>query len=320
VLVAIAYRQVVVGGIEGIRPAASVSKLWQPFVVWADGLAGRIRNRIQRNAAHYDEQVLDLLAGSQQKLDTLVNLLKLRSGSPQDVQTNLDKIQQQYAAMGAEAVLQKQAEDVYRSVRLLPNLDYEEFMYRHGITSWFQYHWYAREWRSKLLSAAIMGVLVAAGFYGVVRLGTPQHIAAYYMWRLEKPNATAYDRYRAGERLLAYLGDRETSAEICTGLTRILRFDALPLDTADRILAILIASRDRTSRNGVDLPALLLDSLRTGNPDIRLRIQGTVLYVARERGREPDSALKDWQPAKQDSPALIDEKIRVWRLFLQQKP
>src|SRR5216684_8148471 len=58
ILVGFGYQQILSGSIASIQPAGDISKIWQPFAVWADSIANRIGNRIIVNDTRFDEKLL----------------------------------------------------------------------------------------------------------------------------------------------------------------------------------------------------------------------------------------------------------------------
>ena len=90
----------------------------------------------------------------------------------------------------------------------------------------------------------------------------------------------------------------------------MLRYEVLTPDTADRLLTIALENRD-ASTSGIQI--WLIDSLRTDNPDMRARVETTLLYVADEKSLCVSQALRNWKPSKSDSATLIDQQLKEWQ-------
>ena len=94
-------------------------------------------------------------------------------------------------------------------------------------------------------------------------------------------------------------------------LAELLRHPGLPVKTAESVLGLLVESRDVAWSHQVNLTALLAESLRTDNPDVRRGTNDTLLYFAAERKVDPGD-LADWKPSAQDSVADIDKRVKQW--------
>lgn len=92
-----------------------------------------------------------------------------------------------------------------------------------------------------------------------------------------------------------------------------MRTPNLPVKTADDVLGLLVEAHAAAMSQGVDLPSLLFDSLRTDNADIRRRIQDTLLYLSKEEGLAVPKNLQDWKPDAKDSATDIDQMIKKWQ-------
>ncbi len=109
VLVAIGYRQIIVGGVQGLAAPSQLTGAWQPLVDWTDKVAARIRDRIQRFNARYEERLLTSIVGDQAKMDNLVQLAQGHAPNPADVDTQLKTLASAFAALGPAGVARKQA-------------------------------------------------------------------------------------------------------------------------------------------------------------------------------------------------------------------
>lgn len=308
ILIAAGYRQILSGRMTGIQLPGATSKVWQPFEAWANWLGDRIRDRVQLNTARYTDQVIRSVKADPQKLNDLKSLALLRSANPQQVQADFDALRttETIALWGDEGVLDKQIRSLYQSLRAVADSDL--LMRKAKIIDWRQYYWYAKEWRSKARAwLVVAAALVALGVAGW-RLSSPNNWARYYYWRLEKPNTTPADLFRSKQEY-AKLLEAAPEGEFAR-IGRSLRYEGLSLETADRLLAILLENRSR-SKSGIQY--LLIDSLRADNPDIRTRVQNTLTYLANERAICVTASLANWKPSKNDGATQIDQRMKDWQ-------
>src|SRR5689334_9182776 len=71
ILIGFGYRQILAGELSSIRPAADLSRIWQPFAAWADHVGDRIRNRVVRNESLFDQRLLNVVRNDNDKLKNL---------------------------------------------------------------------------------------------------------------------------------------------------------------------------------------------------------------------------------------------------------
>jgi hypothetical protein len=92
-----------------------------------------------------------------------------------------------------------------------------------------------------------------------------------------------------------------------------LEYSALSTRQADDVLKLIVDCHSKA----VDAQVVdgLIEGLRTTNPDVRFRIEATLVYVAGADFSETpiDAALKAWSPTKDDSPAIVDTNATHWR-------
>lgn len=308
VLIGFGYQQILTGELSSIRAASEIAKFWQPFAVWADHVADSIRNRIQRNEAHFDERLLAEVRKDEEKQKTLGELASTHTNDLKKLQQALAQIEDNQDALGSVGVLVKTVETFYDDLKTCAPHTWQFLLYERGITSTWTYCWYGKEWRSKAAAVTVAVTLLIIASVAFVKLWTPENRGQYYVWRLQKTNNTEEDRYRAGRHLLACL--QETQKPYYP-LAELLRLHGLPIKTAENILDLLIESRNINSNLQPGLRVLLAESLRTDNPDIRARIHEVLIYLASERNTEIGT-LKDWKPSAKDSLNDIDGRIKEW--------
>ena len=309
ILIGFGYRQILSGELTSIRPAGDVSKIWQPFAAWADHVADRIRNRVVRNESLFDERLLNVVRTDEAKLKSLRELAFTHTKDMSELSSTLKNIEEQKPLLGDAGVLMRTAEALYEDLKVSEADTWPFLLYQGDITSGVNYYWYGREWRSKIAAAAVAISLVVVTGLAIYSLWTPENRGRYYIWRIEKLNNTDQDRFRAGQQLMSCL--RETRNPY-PSLTALLRFEGLPVKTAENVLTLLVESREIATIHQVELPVLLTDSLRTTNPDIRARIHTVLLYFADERKIDV-GALKDWKPSAKDSSTDVDGIIKQWK-------
>jgi hypothetical protein len=231
------------------------------------------------------------------------------------VQADFDSLSTPEAALlwGQEGVIEKQIRNLYQSLRTVPDSDL--LMRKANIISWPQYLWYAREWRSK--SKAWLVVAVAAG--ALVWMGplvfSAENRARFYLWRLEKPNATEMDRSRAFEAYSKLLMASPNSEFQRIG--RSLRYDPMPVETAERLIGILIENGPAL-RSGMQ--SSLVSALATANPDTRTRVQMALAEIATQQNICLPLILSKWKPSRNDSATQIDEYMKEWQAVWQNGP
>ncbi len=314
ILVSIASRQILAGGVTGIAAPAPLAGAWQPLVAWTDRLAERIRARVQRRLARYQDRLCSQIAADAARTARLADLVKSHSAAPADLDRELAEIAARHAGQGQALVAKKQVLFLYRAFEDMPDVDHDYDLYSAGITSRFDYYWHRKDWRSRTVAAAVVAVLVSAMLLAVPRLSTSHNLVRYDLWRLTKTNATPIERQRARERIARRLlkPDAAAAHTLCSHSAGYLRNETLPLDAVESILAVLLSRRHDAARDKVNLPKLLADSLRTQNPETRERIQKTLVFLAAEKGKTIAEPLASWKPSKEDSTQTLEERIRQW--------
>jgi hypothetical protein len=309
ILVGFGYRQILSGSVGSIRVSGDVSKFWQPFGAWADSISDRIRERIKLNNSQFDERLLATITTDDTKFATLKAITMTHTADPSALDQSLQAIERNKPVLGDAGVRAKQASFLYQNLQQSSPQQFEYLLNKNDVISKKWYLWYAQEWRSKTTAIVVAVALLACVLGAVWRLGTPLNYARYYVWRLHKDNASDYDRFRSRTKLLGYVA---TTPSIYSQLTHLLKVPNLPVKTADNILGLLVETRQSAAKNKVDLQSLLVDALRTENPDIRMRIHKVLLYLARERGATVPAELENWQSDPKQSAVDIDKITEQW--------
>lgn len=311
VVVAVAYRQILAGSNQSLTPPSGLASAWQPFLAWSDNIAAGIRDRIARNKSRYDAEVVQKIAGKPEVYEKLERLVLNHAPKPGDVQTALADFDKLKPPLDDQGVLERKASFLYFSLQTLPEIDAAAVLRDEKIISVAKYYYYAREWSSRLIVWAVIGILILLVGVGAYQLQTPVYRARYDVWRFEKPNGTAADRARATQRLEEGLrtGKPEYVAAVQGELTAHLRYRAVPLETADRMLKLLF---QKTGEVRPGVIQALADSLRTDDADLRVRIEKVLVYLAEERKLTIPAELRDWLPSKEDAPTCVDRAANAW--------
>jgi hypothetical protein len=310
ILVGFGYQQILSGSIASIQPAGDISKIWQPFAVWADSIADRIGNRIIVNDSRFDEKLLQAVRENEAKFQRLRDQTFAHATDLPALETLLAAVDNHQPALDADVATARKSAILYGNLKQSSPQTFDLLLFRNQITSLFFYLWYAKEFRSKTTAFVVALLLAVFVAWGIRRVDTPENLGHYYVWRLQRNNTTDFDRFRAKRELLRRL--RIPSAPY-DRVAALMRTPNLPVKTADDVLGLLIEAHSAAASQGVDLLGLLFDSLRTENADIRRRIQDTLLYLSEERGLTIPKDLQDWKPDAKDSAADVDQMIKKWQ-------
>jgi hypothetical protein len=309
ILVGVGYQQILSGGIGAIRAPGEVSKFWQPFDAWANSIASRIGDRIIVHNSRFDEKLLSSITSDAGKLDALKEVALTRTADAAKLDQSLRDLAGKKDLLGEKGVIAKQATLLYQNLKQSSPEQFEYLLYKHQVIPPKWYHWYAQEWRSKTTALIVAIVLIIAAIVAVRSLGTAENYAKYYVWRLHKDNATDYDRFRSRKKLAGYV---TTTSDVYPQLTGVLRIPNLPAKSADDILGLLVEARQSAIASHVNLQALLAESLRVDNSDIRARIHKVLLYLADEKGAQVPQDLRAWQSDPKNTATDIDQIVKKW--------
>ncbi len=97
-------------------------------------------------------------------------------------------------------------------------------------------------------------------------------------------------------------------------LTRLRFVDVSPTLVED--MSRIVIGAHSPVADQLTIPALVED-LRTENPNVRLAIQRTLVAVAAADfpAKPVNVDLAKWTPAKEESPAQLDDRVRAWKLW-----
>jgi len=321
ILVALTYRQILAGSGQGVTVPSGLATAWQPFVTWSTSVAAGISARIARNNSRFDQAVVAKLLSDPKAYEDVRKTVLNHTPDPAKTQADLDSRDKLKPPLDDAGVLERKATYLYLTMKGLPDIDSDIFFLQKGLISRQDYFLYAKEWKSKLVVIAMMLATLATIL--ALALSDRQFLSAYqvhyHLWRFEKVNATPADRFRATQFLESGLqrGDAVFLDLVPRELTARLRFDGLPVEDADRFLALL---RTQSLADSTALLPGLADALRTTNAELRADTEKTLVYWAAEHGLTVPPELRAWSPAKQDADTCVDAASNAWKAIADRQP
>jgi hypothetical protein len=310
VLIGVGYQQILTGASGTIRAPGEVSAFWKPFAAWADAIAARISDRVAVHSQKFDERLLSRISANPETLKELTAVVMVHCADPDKMNQDLNSLTAKQSVIGTVGVQRKQAELLYQSLKVYSPQQFDYLLYKNKITDHWDYFWFAREGRSKVVALAVVCLLAALALASARELRNPEYRALYYTWRIVKPNSTDSDRFRARTHLRTYL-DKAPGAY--GGLIGGLRTPNLQVKTADDILALILEMKGTATESGVDIRGKLAEAMRTDNSDVRERIQKVLLYMADRDHLDVPEPVKAWHSDPKNSSSDVDLLIREWR-------
>jgi hypothetical protein len=131
---------------------------------------------------------------------------------------------------------------------------------------------------------------------------------------LSKTNSTSIDQHRARFNLSELMHDPRVETDATKKLALVLRQPGLPIERIDLILQTLLETRAKTDGNP-SLPAVLVQSLRTGSVDTRTRINDVLKHFVEVCGAKFDEGTTPWKPSDGDSTTFLEMRVRRWADF-----
>jgi len=317
-LIAFGYRQIAAGGVDSIRLPGQTQKLWQPFEAWVNRLVLRITGVSKRYLDRFDERVTSYLADDDSRVDNLMTAAFLYTQQRPQLEKSLADFNAEVIPVGMSQEAFKSIQSRKRVGLLLRDLrasvgdDYGYFLYRRGVVPLGRYlRWFGNV-RSRVIAYGVtlfVFVFLMLGLYFAYK--SPAVRIRYSQWRFVKANNTELDRFANRNYLIGQLqaGNFEY---VLTPILASLRYKNCPNTLADDVLRLLVDTHE-PNMNKVVMPQLI-DSLRTENSDIRLRIHRTLIDLS--KSAYDVNSLKEelsWVPAKDDSPGLVDAHVRAWQ-------
>lgn len=319
-VVSLGYRQILSGEMKGVAAASPASRLWSPLEAWANQVRERIVTKSKLHSDRFNEEVRAQLAEKPDCVEALVALAYQSARSAGE----RDQLTAGLAALAAEPKPGDLADDAFARIRIRRKVelaihalrianseDYGYLLVQHKLVSQWEY----RLWLGNLQAHLTQGIVVCLLFgligWSVWSFFRPANLLCYHQWRFVKASATEPDRYRTYEfiekRLAAATNDAAVAA-LLDPLTRWLRYREVSRQLAEDVLRLVVHHHD-LKRNRVTIP-VLVDALRTENPDVRLRILEK-LKALQSLDYSPfplDADLARWVPSKTESVEKVEEK------------
>jgi hypothetical protein len=311
-LVGIGYERILAGTNGTLAAPQGLASYWSPFIAYANRVAEKIRDAARRADRRLQKRLLATILTEPARYQSLEELAK-------SLTPNVAALDQELAAVDADAHLgpgakrDRKAGILYEEVRAAPDFLYE--LREKGLVSRGWYAWHAHQLGSKLSGLLVFLVVLVVLIYGRQQASLPQLEVDYALWRMEKPNASNADLFRAQRRLMQRLHDTDSAiaAYAFRGLGERLRAPDPVLARIDSLLNIALGSRCAAGRSGVELPALLIEALTAGNADVRARVHRALVYLAEAQGAELQEGLRDWSPSEGDSITDLQRRIAQWQ-------
>lgn len=312
-LVGIGYERILAGNDGTLTAPKGVAGFWSPFVAYANRVAEKVRVAVQRSDRRMERRLLARFLGNADLYKSFEELARSLSADLAFLDKQLVDVNA--AALGEGAKRERKAGILYREIR-----DSDDFLYElkeKGLVDKAWYAWHAHELGSKL--SALVVLLVVAGAVSYLRHQTsmPKLEADYSLWRIEKPNASEKDIFRAERRLERVLrnADKDVAVYAYHRLGQRLRAPEPALARIDRMLQIALSTRCTASAKGVELPPLLIGTLDVANADTRARLHRALVFLAERQTPEPAAELKDWSPSEGDSVTDLQRRVSQWRNY-----
>jgi len=307
-LVAFGYRQIFSGSVQGIALPGQTSALWVPFDRWVNRVADRIATANKRYRDRFDEVVRSYLSGNAMRLTKFETVARERSKDEPALAQALSTLRAQ-APPGVE---HKIADLLLKDLRVAEPLQYGYLLYRRDVLSLPMYWRWSQTGRSKLMTGAFIVACVVGSVVIWRSVNSKEWSDRYHQWRFAKANATDLDRSRSYGYLSRRLDSADVDGELIEPLLRPLQYAGITAEQTDRVLRLVTYHRN-AGVNRLAMP-LLVESLHTENPDVRLRVHQTLSAVqaADYAATAIPDKVANWVPARSDSVASVDERARAW--------
>lgn len=256
ILVALGYRQIFAGSVQGVTLPGQTAGFWKPFEAWVAAVADRIGTKQKLYLDRFDEKVRSLIFADPKRLASLETLVLSISGDVPALQTALDASP---ATGNPDADRRRRLDTLWRDLRTSRPRDYGWLLYKRGIVRLWRYWMWLGNGRAKLISGAsiVAGLLLLTGlstWMSGVEGGIARREAGmlrYHQWRFLKPNVTDRDQWRSQEFLAERLhavgagaggaASMAASAEaLLSPFLRELRFASIGDRQARSILALVV--------------------------------------------------------------------------------
>lgn len=329
-LVALGYRQILAGGVQGITLTGQTSRLWQPFEAWVSAIKDQIATDYKNARDLFDTKVRTFLADDDARLEKLRDLTFAYTSDPTALAAQLTALGSRSAPAGTppQSFLRwkniEQARILLNELRKSQPVNYGLFLKQNRLVTTWMYRNWVQSQQSRLIGWVVTSLIA----FTMVSLGWAcyhnKRVALwYYEWRLTKTDSSDRERFRSHDYLLQRLktaaqsksSSDEEILSVVSPLVSHLRFDGTSTRTADDILTLLVDAHS-VRVDEIVFPKLI-EALRTPNEDLRLRIRWVLSGLQRTDypGVAPSKLADSWVPSKGESAVEIDRHVQEWQAW-----
>jgi hypothetical protein len=220
------------------------------------------------------------------------------------------------ATRGPAAVLEERTRVLYGILIAVPDGHY--LMKEKEIISPGLYWFYVRGLNSIIKIVGVVTVAIAVILANILYFypKANEYLTTYYVWRVGKTSATSLDQFRARQHLLVLMRDQDPDIKqsATTQLAMLVRQPGLPMERVDLALQVLLENRGLFPGK-LELPPLLVQSLRSISVDARMRVNDALKFLADYCKDAPGDDLSGWKPNEGDSTAKLEMKIKTWEEY-----
>ncbi len=322
-IIAIGYRQILMGEMKSITLAGDISKLWSPFEAWAARVRDHIVAESKRRSDRFEEQLRDLLTTDPKKVDSLIELAYLKTIDP----TGRGKLNSDLNSVTNESQPNDVTPERFQNYKIRRKVDICLDAIRSAIPEDWRHVLVKREligaykkgiWQGTLQSRIAAGAVACLFVIAIVWGGFAFYYGYrdhYYRWRFTKVNATGMDRFRSRKFLEDRANERNAdTASLFAPLIQALAYRDLNHQICEEILSLLIELHNKTPDSTFQA---LIAALHTEDPDLRLRVNRTLTALRQLDYAKPgdNDEFVGWVPSKNETAGDIElwiEKYNDW--------
>ncbi|MBC7819482.1 MAG: hypothetical protein IAG10_21575 [Planctomycetaceae bacterium] len=318
-LVGFGYERILTGGLDKIQPG-DFSRLWEPLVAWADRVAKRVGDRIQRRQSRLRDSLIEQVANDDMRFTALRQLAEEASADVAMLGAALVQIATNHQGRNQTVIKRRQARQLYDEI-FITTIEPTEKLRSQGVLLPWDYWWEYRELRTYAVIVVVLFVVLSLSIPSVSWATGTQAQLCYHTWRIEKARTSDMDCFRSRYKLAELLSS-PTATETRQRLIRTLRTPGVPVTRVDVVLGLLLERTwpaDRSESNAITkddrkLSEMLIGALRAENVDVRTRIHQSLVFLHHQvfKSSELPADLTNWKPTEGDTPARVEEFIRAW--------
>ena len=316
-IVGFGYERILSGSSGAVQAPGGLSQIWNPLVSYANRIVEKIRDKAHLNDLRMKNQLITEIVAENDRFAALEALGKKLTPDTVTLNDGLAEIDRN-TDLGDLAKLERKADILYVEVSATDDFLYE--MHQRKIISKNSYLMNAYQIRSKLAALIMLGIFFFVLYLVASKINPLALETEYALWRLEKPNASKIDLFRAERRLALILnGDKEGAKNAFYSLGEKLRKPEFSLERTDHVLNILLEHRCAAVKGEVVLPTIMIKSLNTTDSDARSRIHRALTYLAKFVESKPHP-VPSWDPSKGNTVTDLQSHIDEWQVFWEQYP